>query len=31
MPNVKVDGAECKVPAGATVLQACKLTCKEFV
>lgn len=30
MPNVKVDGVEIEVPAGATVLQACELAGKEI-
>ena len=30
MPNVRVDGVEIEVPAGATVLQACELAGKEI-
>ena len=30
MPQVKVDGVELEVPAGATVLQACELAGKEI-
>ncbi|MBA3677794.1 MAG: NADH-quinone oxidoreductase subunit G [Sphingosinicella sp.] len=30
MPNVKVDGVDIEVPAGATILQACELAGKEI-